>query len=82
MEDNALVLTVQQQHDNAADIESVIGKRVLSTKLRHNVIAREKNVLAALEVVSRFPANPQWLIIVSLHCLCSSCSRGHDIRSL
>jgi hypothetical protein len=62
--ENALALTVQQQHDDALDIEDVIGKRILSTRLRHNVTAREKNALAALDVMSRFTANPKWLIFV------------------
>ena len=63
-EENALVLTLQQQHDDALDIGDVIGKRILSTRLRHNVTVREKNALAALEVMSRFAANPKWLIVV------------------
>lgn len=63
-EDNVLVFTVQQQHDDALDIGDVIGKRILSTRLRHNVTVREKNALATLEVMSRFAANPKWLIVV------------------
>jgi hypothetical protein len=63
-EENALVLTVQQQHDDALDIGDVIGKRILSNRLRHNVTVREKNALATLQVMSRFAANPKWLIVV------------------
>jgi hypothetical protein len=63
-EENALVLTVQQQHDDALDIGNVIGKRILSTRLHHNVTVRAKNDLATLEVMSRFAANPKWLIVV------------------
>ena len=62
--DNALGLTVQQQHNDALDIEDVIGKRILSTRLRHNASVREKNALAVLQVMNRFVANPKWLIIV------------------
>jgi len=40
----------------------VIGKRIISTRLHHNVTVREENALAALEVMSRFAANPKWLI--------------------
>jgi hypothetical protein len=63
-EENALVLTVQQQHDDALDIGDEIRKRILSTRLRHNVTVRAKNALATLEVMSRFPVNPKWLIVV------------------
>jgi protein phosphatase len=55
-------LTSQQIHDNLLDIDDVIGKRVVTTRLHHNVTVREENALAALEVMSRFAANPKWLI--------------------
>ncbi len=38
------------------------GKRIVATRLRGNVIVREENAAAALEVMSRFAANPKWLI--------------------
>ena len=44
------------------EIEDVIGKRIVTTRLHHNVTVREENALAALEVMSRFAANPKWLI--------------------
>jgi len=44
------------------DADDVIGKRIVSTKLHHNVTIREENATAALEVMSRFAANPKWLI--------------------
>ena len=55
-------LTSQQAHDDLLDIEDVIGKRIVTTRLHHNVTVREENALAALEVMSRFAANPKWLI--------------------
>lgn len=55
-------LTAQQSHDDVLDIEDVIGKRMVSTRLHHNVTVREENATAALEVMSRFAANPKWLI--------------------
>jgi protein phosphatase len=58
----ASVLSAQQAHDDLLDIEDVQGKRVISTRLRHNVTVREENATAALEVMSRFAANPKWLI--------------------
>jgi protein phosphatase len=40
----------------------VSGKRIVQTRLHHNVTIREENSIAALEVMSRFAADPKWLI--------------------
>jgi len=40
----------------------VSGRRIVSTRLHHNITIREENGIAALEVMSRFAANPRWLI--------------------
>jgi protein phosphatase len=61
-EERAPALSAQQQHDDVLDIEDVTGKRIVSTRLHHNVTMREENSVAALEVMSRFAANPKWLI--------------------
>jgi len=55
-------LTSQQLLDDVLDIDDVIGKRIVTTRLHHNVTVREENALAALEVMSRFAANPKWLV--------------------
>jgi protein phosphatase len=55
-------LSAQQQHDDLLDMEDVQGKRIISTRLASNVTIREENAAAALEVMSRFAANPKWLI--------------------
>lgn len=55
-------LSSQQIQDDLLDIDDVIGKRIVTTRLHHNVTVREENALAALEVMSRFAANPKWLI--------------------
>ena len=55
-------LTSQQIHDDLLDIDDAMGKRIVTTRLHHNVTVREENALAALEVMSRFAANPKWLI--------------------
>jgi protein phosphatase len=60
--ETASPLTSQQAHDDLLDIDDVIGKRIVTTRLHHNVTVREENALAALEVMSRFAANPKWLI--------------------
>lgn len=55
-------LTAQQQDDDVLDIEDVTGKRLVSTRLHGNVTIREENSTPALEVMSRFAANPKWLV--------------------
>jgi polynucleotide kinase-phosphatase len=60
--DSGPSLTSQQVHDDLLDIDDVIGKRIVTTRLHHSVTVREENALAALEVMSRFAANPKWLI--------------------
>lgn len=54
--------TPQQEHDDLLNIEDVTGKRIVQTRLRHNITIREENSIAALEVMSRFAVDPKWLI--------------------
>jgi protein phosphatase len=61
-EEQAPALSAQQQHDDLLDLADVTGKRIISTRLHGNVTIREENATAALEVMSRFAANPKWLI--------------------
>ncbi|QDU44657.1 Bis(5'-nucleosyl)-tetraphosphatase PrpE [asymmetrical] [Symmachiella dynata] len=61
-EKEAPALSAQQLHDDVLDAEDVLGKRIISTRLSRNVTIREENSTAALEVMSRFAANPKWLI--------------------
>jgi protein phosphatase len=44
------------------DLDDVIGKRIITTRLSQTVTIREENAIAALEVMSRFAADPRWLI--------------------
>jgi protein phosphatase len=55
-------LSAQQQHDDVLDIDDVVGKRFIETALGRGVTIREENAVAALEVMSRFAANPKWLV--------------------
>ena len=55
-------LSAQQQQDDLLDLDDVMGKRIVGTRLQGNVTVREENATAALEVMSRFAANPKWLI--------------------
>jgi polynucleotide kinase-phosphatase len=63
-ETQAPALRAQQQQDDLLDMEDVSGKRIISTRLHRNVTVREENAIAALEVMSRFAANPKWLIVL------------------
>jgi len=58
----APALTAQQQQDELLDIDDVLGKRIISTRFQRNITIREENATAALEIMSRFAANPKWLI--------------------
>ncbi len=69
-------LTMQQQQDDVLDIDDVSGKRIISTRLHKTVTLREENAIAALEVMSRFAANPKWLIY--LPPTMSPCETSHD----
>ena len=47
---------------NLLDIDDVLGKRIVETRLRGNITVREENSAAALEVMSRFALDPRWLV--------------------
>ena len=51
-----------QVPDDILDINDVLGRRAISTRLHHNVTIREENTISALEGISRFAINPKWLI--------------------
>lgn len=55
-------LTLQQRLDDLLDLGDVSGKRHVETRLLRTVIVRHENAAAALEVMSRFAADPRWLI--------------------
>ena len=44
------------------EIDDVLGKRIIETRLQRSVTVREENAAAALEVMSRFAIDPRWLI--------------------
>lgn len=48
--------------NDVLDVQDVLGKRIISTKLHHNVAVREENSIAAFEAISRFAIDPHWLI--------------------
>ncbi len=55
-------LSLQHEYDDLLNIEDVIGKRTIQTRLRNHIAIREENSIAALEIMSRFAINPKWLI--------------------
>ena len=44
------------------DLDDVVGKRLIDTRLKPKITIREENAIAALEVMSRFASDPKWLI--------------------
>ncbi|MEP7086775.1 MAG: polynucleotide kinase-phosphatase [Gemmatimonadota bacterium] len=60
--DSLPALSAQHRDDDVLDIADVIGKRIVNTRLHRTVTIREDNAIAALEVMSRFAANPKWLV--------------------
>ena len=44
------------------DLDDVVGKRIVQTRVNHSVTIREENAIAALEVMSRFAADPRWIV--------------------
>jgi protein phosphatase len=60
--DTGPALGAQHREDDVLDLADVVGKRIVTTRLHHNVTIREENGIAALEVMSRFAANPKWLV--------------------
>ena len=61
-EEHAPRLTAQQRHDELLDLEDVLGKRIVTTRLAGRVTIREENASAALEAMSRFAVDPRWLV--------------------
>ena len=56
------VVATNDRPPNLLHIDDVMGKRVVSTRLRGNVTVREEQAAAALEVMSRFALDPRWLV--------------------
>jgi protein phosphatase len=55
-------LTAQQRQDELLDIEDVLGKRIIQSRLARSITIRAENAIAALEVMGRFACNPKWLV--------------------
>ncbi len=56
-------LSAQQQVDDVLDLDDVLGKRRIETRLHPQMITiRAENASAALAAMSRFAIDPRWLI--------------------
>jgi protein phosphatase len=44
------------------DVDDVLGKRIIDTRLTPRITIREENAAAAIEVMSRFAIDPRWLV--------------------
>ncbi len=44
------------------DVDDVLGKRIIETRLARSVTTREDDAAAAVEVMSRFAIDPRWLV--------------------
>jgi len=49
-------------NDDMLNIEDVLGQKYLNTRLRRSIKINAENSIAALELMSRFAADPHWLI--------------------
>jgi protein phosphatase len=56
------ILSSQQTLDDTLDLADVTGKRIVETRLRRTVTIPEENSIAALEIMSRFAADPKWIV--------------------
>lgn len=48
--------------DDVLELRDVVGRMSVQTRLNDRINIREENAIAALEVMSRFAADPRWLI--------------------
>ena len=75
----ASALSQQHEQDDVLDIDDVIGKRIIATRLHGNLTVREENAIAALEAMSRFASNPKWLIYLPPTMSPSETSKQQDL---
>jgi len=54
--------SAQHEADDVLDLADISGKRQIHTRLRHAVTMHADNAAAALEAMSRFAADPRWLV--------------------
>jgi protein phosphatase len=72
-------LSQQHEQDDILEIDDVIGKRIVETRLHRNQTVREENAIAAFEVRGRFATNPKWLIYLPPTMSPSETSQRQDL---
>ncbi|MDR3292838.1 MAG: polynucleotide kinase-phosphatase [Clostridiales bacterium] len=55
-------LRVQEEYTDILNIADVLEKHFIETELHHGITVREENAAAAIEIMSRYAADPHWLI--------------------
>lgn len=55
-------LNSQQVADDILELKDIVGRFAVETRLGGRLSIREENAIAALEIMSRFAADPRWLI--------------------
>jgi protein phosphatase len=60
--EDAVPVAADRPYNDLLDIEDVLGKRIITTRLGHSITIREENATAAIEVMTRFAVDPHWLI--------------------
>ncbi len=60
--EGAAAKAAERPYNDVLDIDDVLGKRIISTRIRGPITVREENAVAALEVMSRFAIDPRWLM--------------------
>lgn len=61
-EDAPGVGSTARPYGDLLDIQDVLGKRIVETRIHRTVTIREENSAAALEVMSRFATDPHWVV--------------------
>ena len=51
-----------EERGYSLDAKDVLGKRRIGTSLRGGILVLEENALAAFEIMTRFAADPRWLV--------------------
>ena len=55
-------LRVQEEYTDVLNIADVLEKRFIETEYHRGITIREENAAAAIEIMSRYAADPHWLI--------------------
>lgn len=61
-EERLAPLSLQQQYDDVLELNDISGKRHIESRLMRTITVRQENAAAALEIMSRFAADPRWVI--------------------